>query len=412
MVSSGNVETRSSANVLGIERLDRGSGIRPDTDGPEQGSFHEMLRNAEREEPSAASRESDDRGALQSRPDGAFEHREKALAEQKWIDQQQRADADARRLEGDKQNHAKETRERTERLQQEDNRDSERQQARESESESLAAASVAGGLAPPLAQAVAELAEDSSGGSEVRTRARDTLWQATSASAASGTSGASGHVSGAVVSESILQFLPAADAAGEPGPMRSGLDLLNFQEMMDPGLEVEAGGEEILEKLQQALKSGGDEMLDELGDIVLPQVVRSIAALARSGTNEMRLQLQPPELGELELSIRTTDGVVRAEIIVSSAEVKQLLESQLERLRQSLAESGLELADINVQVGGNDNSSQQPGQEFAQERDGADGGLADSGSGAADATEGASAQQQLTLSPSGDDQGIEVDVIT
>ena len=397
----------------GIERLDRGSGIRPDADGQKRSAFHEMLRQAEQPEPSVTSRESDGRRALQTRPDGAFEYREKALAErEKRVDQQQRADADARRLEGDEQNHAKEIRERTERVQQEDSRDSERQQVRESESESLAAESVAGGLAAPLAQAVAELAEESSGGSDVRTRARDTLWQATSTSAASGASGASGQVSGAAASESVLQFLPAADAAGEPGPMRSGLDLLNFQEMMDPGLEVEAGGEEILEKLLQALKSGGDEMLDELGDIVLPQVVRSIAALARSGTNEMRLQLQPPELGELELSIRTMDGVVRGEIVVSTAEVKQLLESQLERLRQSLAESGLELADINVQVGGNDNASQQPGQEFAQERHGADGGLADSGSEAADATEGASAQQQLTLSPSGDDQGIEVDVIT
>ena len=89
--------------------------------------------------------------------------------------------------------------------------------------------------------------------------------------------------------------------------------------------------------------------------------------------------------------------------------MKQLLESQMDRLRLSMAESGLELESINVELS-NGGGSDQTGQEFTQERDSDSSGLGDWRRGSAAA--GESAPQQLTPSPSSEDQGIEVDVIT
>ena len=76
---------------------------------------------------------------------------------------------------------------------------------------------------------------------------------------------------------------------------------------------------------------------------------------------EMRLQLQPADLGEIELRVRTMEGVVRGHLMVHQPEVKQLLEAQINRLREALEEQGLRLAGIDVDLARD--------QSFGQSRD-------------------------------------------
>jgi hypothetical protein len=142
-----------------------------------------------------------------------------------------------------------------------------------------------------------------------------------------------------------LQLDPAQGIQG-----KSGLELLNFQELMDPDIQIEAG-DDLMERLQQALSTGNTAALDDAGKIVAPQVVRGLAALMRgNGVSEMRLQLQPKDLGEIELRVRALEGIVRGEITVQSTEVKQLLESQIDRLRVALAQQGFELEGFDIEV--------------------------------------------------------------
>ena len=128
------------------------------------------------------------------------------------------------------------------------------------------------------------------------------------------------------------------------------MELLNFQELMDPDIQIEAG-DDLMERLQQALSTGNTAALDDAGEIVAPQVVRGLAALMRgNGVSEMRLQLQPKDLGEIELRVRALEGIIRGEITVQSTEVKQLLESQIDRLRVALAQQGFELEGFDIEV--------------------------------------------------------------
>ena len=143
-----------------------------------------------------------------------------------------------------------------------------------------------------------------------------------------------------------LQLDPAQGVEGG----KSGLELLNFQELMDPEIQIEAG-DDLMERLQQALSTGNTAALDDAGEIVAPQVVRGLAALMKgNGVSEMRLQLQPKDLGEIELRVRALEGIVRGEITVQSTEVKQLLESQIDRLRVALAQQGFELEGFDIDV--------------------------------------------------------------
>ena len=152
-----------------------------------------------------------------------------------------------------------------------------------------------------------------------------------------------------------LQFLQGQDGAGldltqGAERARGGLELLNFQELMDPEIQIEAG-DDLMERLQQALQTGNTAALDEAGEAVAPQIIRGLAALMRgNGVSEMRLQLQPADLGEIELRVRALEGIVRGEISVQSTEVKQLLETQMDRLRAALAQQGLELEGFDIEV--------------------------------------------------------------
>jgi flagellar hook-length control protein FliK len=64
----------------------------------------------------------------------------------------------------------------------------------------------------------------------------------------------------------------------------------------------------------------------------------------------MRLQLQPGDLGEIELRVRAAEGVIRGEVMVQHIEVKHLLDSQIERLREALEAQGMRLEGFDVGV--------------------------------------------------------------
>lgn len=63
---------------------------------------------------------------------------------------------------------------------------------------------------------------------------------------------------------------------------------------------------------------------------------------------ELRLQLDPPELGLVRVHLRMTDESVSVRFIAGDEAVTRILESQLPDLRQSLAERGLAFSQCNV----------------------------------------------------------------
>ena len=143
----------------------------------------------------------------------------------------------------------------------------------------------------------------------------------------------------------VLVAVPVAEAdAGSP------LELLNFSELMDPDLMVEKAPDQLIARITQAANSAASPLQEELAETVMPQVIRNLATLVREGGAEMRLQLKPADLGEIELRVRTAGGVVRGEMMVQHPEIKQLLEDQVGRLKSELAAQGLVLEGFDVNV--------------------------------------------------------------
>ena len=143
------------------------------------------------------------------------------------------------------------------------------------------------------------------------------------------------------------------NGSGEPAllrPQPNPLELLDFNEMLDPELVIEKAPGQIVTRLSQLVAASAPQ-LEELAETIMPQITRGIATLVRNGAAEMRLQLQPPDLGEIELRVRTTESAVRGHVVVQHSELKHLVEAQLDKLRAALEEQGLAMEGFDVSVG-------------------------------------------------------------
>ncbi len=87
----------------------------------------------------------------------------------------------------------------------------------------------------------------------------------------------------------------------------------------------------------------------------LEALVSEGARISLSGGGEktqMRMTLEPRELGRLEMHISMENGLITARFDAESHMVKQLIEAELPRLRDTLEQQGLHLDQVSVQVGG------------------------------------------------------------
>ena len=80
----------------------------------------------------------------------------------------------------------------------------------------------------------------------------------------------------------------------------------------------------------------------------LAAVTQSLVRLVKSGENEMRLQLQPENLGRIELRIAHDADGVRVTMVAQVASTAGLLDQHLDDLRHSLTQAGLSLSGLTV----------------------------------------------------------------
>ncbi len=110
---------------------------------------------------------------------------------------------------------------------------------------------------------------------------------------------------------------------------------------------------------------------------LLDQVARSINLQANGDRSQMTLRLHPEELGELRLELVMEKGGIKAHIQAQTAQVQEVLERHMPRLREAFAQQGLQLDDVEVsldsrQSGGRDtlfgqgSHEQQHGRRFGQ----------------------------------------------
>ncbi len=84
---------------------------------------------------------------------------------------------------------------------------------------------------------------------------------------------------------------------------------------------------------------------------VINQVVEQAKVIVGQDKSEMIIQLKPDHLGKLELKVVTEQGIVAAKFIAESQQVKEIIETNMQLLKDSLEKQGLSIDNVSVQVG-------------------------------------------------------------
>ena len=90
---------------------------------------------------------------------------------------------------------------------------------------------------------------------------------------------------------------------------------------------------------------------------IFSQVENGMLNTFANGGGRLTLQLNPQELGQVNLLLSVHNGEVRATIRAESPESAAVLSDQLQQLKTSLEEAGLKVAELEVQTGLQDNFS-------------------------------------------------------
>lgn len=109
------------------------------------------------------------------------------------------------------------------------------------------------------------------------------------------------------------------------------------------------------------------QALDILGNGAPDRLRERISVMFNTRTQAAEMRLDPPDLGRLTIRLNMNQEQASVSFQVSSPQAREALEQSFPRLRDLLAEQGIQLADANVseQQG---QSRQQPGEEGAAGR--------------------------------------------
>ena len=95
---------------------------------------------------------------------------------------------------------------------------------------------------------------------------------------------------------------------------------------------------------------------------ILHQVIEKAKVILSGDKSEMIMNLNPESLGKLSLKIVTERGIVAAQFVAESQQVKEVLETNMQFLKDSLEKQGLSIQGLSVSVG------QEKNREFGREQ--------------------------------------------
>lgn len=109
------------------------------------------------------------------------------------------------------------------------------------------------------------------------------------------------------------------------------------------------------------------QAIDILGPQAPNQLRERISVMFNSRTQAAEIRLDPPDLGRMQIRVNLNQEQASVNFQVSSLQAREALEQSMPRLRELLAENGIQLADSNVseQKSGGDGRTGTGGEGFA-----------------------------------------------
>ena len=147
----------------------------------------------------------------------------------------------------------------------------------------------------------------------------------------------------ASVTPATVQSQPAAATTAAA----ANADMINAEspteELVSEDYSFEEGFEQKLQRqFREKLEFGQDrrEWTPALGARLVTMVANDV--------QQARIQLDPPELGSLEIRMQVQNDQASVQVSAQSHQVKDVLDNSAQRLRDALAAEGIELSEFSV----------------------------------------------------------------
>src|SRR3989339_1674823 len=97
---------------------------------------------------------------------------------------------------------------------------------------------------------------------------------------------------------------------------------------------------------------------------IMEQIFQKIRITIHGDRSEIKLSLNPPELGNVKIHFTEEIDEIEAKIFVENAEVKAAIENNVHRLKESAATNGIEIHKLEVYIQNNDANKQTSIENF------------------------------------------------
>ena len=97
---------------------------------------------------------------------------------------------------------------------------------------------------------------------------------------------------------------------------------------------------------------------------IMEQIFQKIRMTTHGDRSEIKLSLNPPELGNVKIHFTEESDEIEAKIFVENAEVKAAIENNVHRLKESAATNGIEIHKLEVYIQNNDANKQTSVENF------------------------------------------------
>ncbi len=136
------------------------------------------------------------------------------------------------------------------------------------------------------------------------------------------------------------------------------------------GTGIAAGGLAGDGTATDGLGSFSDRLANAMRHDVTQQASVQMQKLGEQGGGQVRMVLNPPELGEIQIDLTVKDGVVHGSISAHDGAVVELLAKEVQTLRHGLADAGLKVGQEGISLMLSNNGQQQAGQQGQQAYEG------------------------------------------
>ena len=97
---------------------------------------------------------------------------------------------------------------------------------------------------------------------------------------------------------------------------------------------------------------------------IMEQIFQKIRITTHGDRSEIKLSLNPPDLGNVKIHFTEESDEIEAKIFVENAEVKAAIENNVHRLKESAAANGIEIHKLEVYIQNNDAHKQESIENF------------------------------------------------